>query len=145
MCKLRYIDMKTEKEKLYVYQYNTHFELIKIHNSMLSAAKEIGISYVSIYKAITGERNLAGGYFWHRGSKPPENMPQKWADFTKGLLAGSRSKPVLQMELDGTVIAECPSIRSAAKSLNVLERGISLAASGKYKTAYGYRWMLKKK
>ena len=135
--------MNMRKEKLYVYQYNTDFELIKIHDSMVAAAKETGISYVSIYKAVTGERNLAGGYFWYRGSKPLENIPQKWVDFAQGLFVGSTSKPVLQLNLDDFVIAEYPSIRSAAKELNVLERGISLAANGKYKTAYGLKWKFK--
>ena len=128
-------------KKLYVFQYNTDFELINTYKSILEASRVIGISNISIYKAITGERNLAGGYFWYRGDKKPKDIPQKWIDYVNQFPIGSPPKPVMQIDSNGTVVAEYSSIRKAAKSLNVLERGISLAANGQYKKAYGYRWV----
>ena len=139
--------MKTKNDKLYVYQYNTDFKLIKTHSSMQAAAEEIGISYVSIHKAITGQRNLAGGYFWHRGHEPLKEFPPKWIRFVKndGKL-GSAPKRVLQIDVNtGCVVAEYDSIAKASKALGKCERGISLAVNGHYKTAYGYRWVLKEK
>ena len=135
--------MKTER--LYVYQYNTDFELIKIHHSMLSAAKEIGVSYVSIHKAVTGERNLAGGYFWYRGYESLKEIPEKWIRYidNDGIL-GSKPKRVMQIDITtGCVVAEYDSITKAAKAIGKCERGISLAVNGHYKTAYGYKWIIK--
>lgn len=133
--------METKNEKKYIYQYDTEFKLTKIHSSMVSAAKEIGISYVSIYKSITGERNLAGGYFWHRGYEPLQEIPEKWIHYieNEGKL-GTKSKRIAQIDLNGYVVAEYDSIRQAAKALGIIERGISLVINGKCKTCHGYRW-----
>ena len=138
--------MKKKSNKLFIYQYNKDFELVNIYESISSAAMEVQISNTSIYKSIIGERNLAGGYFWYRGNSQLKAIPQKWIDFIQGKnCAGAQSKSIVQIDLNGNAVAEYSSIRKAAKTLNVFERGISLAANGKLKTAYGFRWKLKNK
>lgn len=134
---------KTDAGRLYIFQYDTDFNLISTYSSINSAAKKSDISNTSIYKSILGDRNLAGGFFWYRGTKPLAEAPQKWQDFVNNKTNASLSKAVLQLNMNDEIIAEYPSIRKAAKKLNVLERGISQAINGHYKTAYGFKWKLK--
>lgn len=52
------------------------------------------------------------------------------------------SKKVYQYDLDGNFITEYPSVREAARQLNVKSRQISAAAesNNRVKSAYGYQW-----
>ena len=65
----------------------------------------------------------------------------------KIILNGNGSKKVYQYAMDGTFIAEFPSVKEASRYLNVDCRGIGLCADDNYKaykSAYGYRWSYKK-
>lgn len=56
---------------------------------------------------------------------------------------GTGSKKVYQYTMNGDFIKEFPSVKEAARVLNVDNRGIGLCAADKYshyKSAYGYRW-----
>lgn len=53
------------------------------------------------------------------------------------------SKPVLQLDLEGNVIAEYPSMKIAAKEVGMVQSGISNVLSGYSKTCAGYKWKLK--
>lgn len=56
---------------------------------------------------------------------------------------GKCSKPVLQYDLDGNLIAEFPSTMEIERKLGFLNSNIGLCCRGKYKQAYGYKWRYK--
>ncbi len=55
-------------------------------------------------------------------------------------MGNAHKKAVIQLDLDGNVIATYPSQREAAKALGIKTTGINHAAKGKCPTYYGYRW-----
>ena len=128
-----------KNNKSYVYKYDKNFTLIEIYTSTNLAAKANGISATSIHKALNGDRNLAAGFFWYKGTQPLTEMPERWVEFLNTDFENN-SKPVKQYNLDGELIAEYTSIRQAAKAMNIDERSISLAASGKLKTSCKNTW-----
>ena len=58
-------------------------------------------------------------------------------------LAKALSKPVLQYTLDGTFIAEYPSITHASSTVNVTRTSITRACYGRYKSSAGFIWRFK--
>jgi len=57
--------------------------------------------------------------------------------------AQNRKKPVLQYSLSGELLAEYPSVKSAATAIGRSEISIASAARGEQNTAYGYVWRYK--
>lgn len=53
------------------------------------------------------------------------------------------SKPVIQLDIDGSVIEEFNSLKEASTKTLIHKQNIGACASGKYKTAGGYRWKYK--
>ena len=47
---------------------------------------------------------------------------------------------LIQLTLDGQVVAEYLSIAHASRALNISRRSISCAMTGAQKTAGGYKW-----
>ena len=90
----------------------------------------------------------------------PENKPQvnhinedktdnracnlEWCTCKQNVNHGSRnervSKPVGQYSLDGKLIKLWPSTMEVGRQTGFSQGGISQAANGKYKQAYGYIW-----
>lgn len=52
-------------------------------------------------------------------------------------------KPIIQYNLDGKLINEWPSTMEIEKKLCFTNSNISKCCNGKYKTAYGFRWVYK--
>lgn len=50
-------------------------------------------------------------------------------------------RPLIQLTLDGQVVAEYLSIAHASRALNISRRSISCAMTGAQKTAGGYKWV----
>jgi hypothetical protein len=57
----------------------------------------------------------------------------------KGIM-NSKSKPVIQYDLNGVFIKEYDSISAASSQTNVFAQNISYACNGKYKQANGFLW-----
>lgn len=55
----------------------------------------------------------------------------------------SLSKPVLQLNMDGEYIAEYPSLREAGRVMNRSFTSIKECCKGRYKSAFGFKWMYK--
>lgn len=55
----------------------------------------------------------------------------------------SKSKPVIQLSVNGDFIAEFPSINEAVRQTSVSERGIGRCCMGKAATSGGYKWKYK--
>jgi len=54
------------------------------------------------------------------------------------------SKPIIQYDLMGNIIAEYNSIKEAAEKTNTIKQNISSVLTGKYKTSNGFIWKYKK-
>lgn len=52
----------------------------------------------------------------------------------------NRCSPVIQMDKDGNEIRRFASIKEAAASIGGSANNISIALSGKYQTAYKFKW-----
>ena len=52
-------------------------------------------------------------------------------------------RPLIQLTLDGQVVAEYLSIAHASRALNISRRSISCAMTGAQKTVGGYKWVEK--
>ena len=52
----------------------------------------------------------------------------------------TKSKPVKQLSLDGTLVAIWPSAMEAERKNGFAHNNIWTCCNGKYKTAYGYKW-----
>jgi hypothetical protein len=58
-------------------------------------------------------------------------------------ISKSQYKPVIQIDFQGNIIKEFPSMIVAAKEINCKRTGISMCCSGRIKTAGGYHWCKK--
>ena len=55
----------------------------------------------------------------------------------------SLNVPVRQFRLDGSLVAEYPSVREAGRQTGISQGNISLASRGKRKSAGGFVWRYK--
>jgi hypothetical protein len=109
-------------------QYSITGSFIKSHSSITLAAMEHNIHKSSICAALNGRTLLAGGYRWgYVGDilTPYTNM---------------KYTPVSCYNMDGTIRCSFNSIKSAAKSCNIIYTNIIDAIAGRHHTAGGYRW-----
>lgn len=59
-------------------------------------------------------------------------------------MSQNHKKVVYQYSLDGELIAEYPSVKEAAQQLGYSKGNLSNACTGRYETAYGYKWAYNK-
>lgn len=64
-------------------------------------------------------------------------------DERKAELSRMRSKPVMQLDMDGNIINEYPSMKEAARIFGVTRQAISYCCSGGSKSCAGYVWRWK--
>ena len=102
-------------------------------------------SNIKIAKTITGikihlERYSSGGYYW----TTDENF-DKDRFLKKDEYKTKKCKKVLQIDLNGNLIAEFIGVRIAGKETGIDHRSISAVAAGSKirKTAGGYQWKYK--
>lgn len=115
------------------YQYDLEGQFLKQFESVSAAAREVKGNHENILKVLYGQLNTAYGYRWSYDFA--DQLGQLPNNYT-----GS-SKKVGQYSLDGELIQTFESTKEAARFLNKSQGNISLAASGKRKTAYGYKWL----
>lgn len=58
----------------------------------------------------------------------------------KAKINGKRSKPVLQLKKDGSLVRVWPSVSEAVRQLNFNQGNISSCCLGKLHSAYNYKW-----
>lgn len=122
-------------------QYSVNGQFIEEYSSFAEAAQKSEVSERAIKKVVYGERKTGGGYIWqrcHRDSEITNTAPVEYAENT------GVAKKVLQLNEDGSLIAEYESIGQAVKQTGVSSRGISDVLAGVQKTAGGYIWLYKK-
>lgn len=146
-----------------VKQYDMDGNLIKVHNSIADAAKEIGLSNGSAITQCckrTEHYNQAGGYFWRfeddnvldfestvqkyeKQKSITKERRQKEREIAKE--NKERNKPFIidQYDLEGNYITSYKTAQSAVKACGgVSSQGITHCCDGDplYKKAFGYIW-----
>lgn len=114
-----------------VFQYDENGNFIQSHHSQTEAAKFIGRTQASIWKAIKFKTKCAG-YFWTYDKKDKINLSDmhNYED--------SRKIPIFQYSLNGEYDCCYESIRDAARVLNINDGNIGIAlklgrvCNGKY-------------
>lgn len=120
-----------------ILEVNKEKQVLRRFPSIRSASLELHIDPHSIRDVLNKKYPHAGGHIFVYESQ--ESIEQ-----SKGISL-SKKKRVVQYSLDGKYIKQYPSISSAAKELKKRPLLISNCINGKYKTAYGFIWKLKKK
>ena len=121
-------------------QYDLDGHFLQEYDSIKDASSSMGVSEKSIRKVVYGYRKSGGNYIWKqvpRGSLVEDVAPIIQAENT-GI-----GRAILQMDLEGNIVAEYPSKRAAAASTGINVRGISDALDGVQKTAGGFVWTYK--
>lgn len=117
--------------------------------------------YVKEYSAFIkdGGYNLTKGGDGVKGREIPIEQRKRQSEALKGRFAGEKNpmygthwnenqkkccKPIVQLSLDGNLVAEYESIASATRALNLSSNGnISKCLKGTRKTVYGFKWKYK--
>ena len=119
-----------------IYQYALDGVFIKKWDCISTASKELGINGSNITMCAKHKRPNAGGFRWE----------YEYADVLKPIVKikksrkGLNSKPIVQLDDQGSVIAEYISLNEAAKKLNIDASSISKVLHGVISKAGGYKW-----
>ena len=116
-------------ESCEVLQIDSSGEIVRCYQSVREAAKAMGVRPAAILHSLKGRQRESCGYHWqYRGNNQ--------------LSISGRRKPkgILQLTLDGKIVARYRSIRSAAKALSVSPAGISECLQGRRVTNKGFIW-----
>ncbi|MFP5110233.1 zinc-ribbon domain-containing protein [Neobacillus sp. C211] len=115
-------------------------EFIKLWESMTQVQENLGINNSHISSVCKGKRNHAGGFRWvYKDEYEANNYTPTFYEIKNNV-----KRSVVQIDLDGNFINEYSSLKDATDEIGKKGSGISMACSGKTKTAYGFKWMYKK-
>lgn len=120
-----------------VCQYDINGNFIAQYKSLSQAGQLTNTEAMNIRRAALHECNSAGGYQWRFVE---DDTPVGKITLPKG---GGRGKIVRQYSLEDEFIAEFPSARRAAASLNMAPTNIINCCNGKCQKAGGYKWKYK--
>lgn len=118
-----------------IYQYDMNGNFIKEYPNHKKACDALGINTGWICVVKDDFKKTAGGYLW--SSKKYDSLPPNtpW---------GKHKKPVLQYDLEGNLLKEWPSAKSASIELSYKIQNITACCRGEKETAYKYKWEYKK-
>ena len=125
----------SSKTKDVIRQYNQNGEFIKEFSDTRKAAQELGVSMDSICDAAAGRRISAAGYLWRRC--PVDSIIEN-IEIIKPFNIANRK--ILQISLNGEIIAEFKTIAEAARVVHIDRKGIRDVIYGRQKTAGGFFW-----
>ncbi len=109
-----------------IFQLTLDGTYIKKWSGPQEAAGALGINQSSISSCLSGKLRKAGGFIWSRSRKKPQPVRD--------------GKPVYQLDADGNVVAEFPTIKAAALAVNGDASAISKVCKGKMQTHRGFGW-----
>jgi hypothetical protein len=121
-----------------VRQYDTNGNFIKEYDTITNASKATGACISKITAVAKGKRKTAGGFVWKYSNDKGITFNHKNVTYKK-----PTTKPVLQCDLNGTVIKEFQSVAEAARENNLNRENIIACLKGRIKSAYGYKWNYK--
>lgn len=114
------------------YQYDIEGNFLKEYQSIAEAGRAVQGKGSNIIKVLQGKINVAYGYRWSLTKE--DRLEPIFSNYT-----GS-SKIISQYDLNNNLIKVYPSVHAAAEALGKSQGTISMAATGRRKTAYGYIW-----
>lgn len=118
-----------------VYCYSSQGELLAKYPSITFAAKQVGIDPSIINKCCNKIKKSGAGYFWSYSDKEA---------FKEATLKTWKRLQVVQLSLDGEVIAEYESMAAAGRAMNKKQtKYIKECCDGKRKEMYGFLWKYK--
>jgi hypothetical protein len=115
-----------------VAQYDLDGNLIKIYDSIISAANSNNLRASNISNCCQLKQRTSGGYQW------------RYYEIDNFLLNISPIKSVIQYTRNGTYVNTFTSMAKAAKATKIDHSAISRCCRGELKTAGGYVWEYKK-
>lgn len=127
-------------ESKIIYQYSLEGKFIRKWDCISTASKELKINGSNITMCAKHIRPNAGGFRWEYECFDELKPVVKVKKSRKGL----NSKPVIQLDDRGNIIAEYISLNEAAEKLNIHPSNISKVLHGNQQFAGGYRWKYKK-
>jgi group I intron endonuclease len=117
-----------------IFQFDLKGNFIKKWNSIIEAEKTYG---KGIKSNLSGKTMTSRGYIWSYNQELIHSLSKienKWK---------SKSKPVIQSDLNGKFIKEWEKILDIENELGFHNTGITSCCRGKQKTAYGFKWEYK--
>ena len=120
-----------------VVQLTTNGEFVNEYISITSAAKQTQIAEFCIHNCCEGIQLTAGGFLWV--------YKKEYQPSSKYTYVNSLYRPVVQLTLDGTLVAEYNSLAEAEKQTGVNYCGIKQCCNGKCKSAGNFVWKDKSK
>ena len=113
---------------------------LKTWDSIVEAAKELGISEVSISGVCRGKNVCTGGFFWRYSDKAPFSE-KELSEFRRRMKPVRRGK-IAQLSLSGELIKIWNSSADAARGVGASKSNLSLACKySKYrKICKGFNW-----
>jgi hypothetical protein len=115
------IESMKEKTSRKVYQYDLNGNLLKEYKSLRDAERETGINHGNISKCCSGKLKHSSAFIF---SYEPNNSIEPLKN------PNAQKKKILQIDVDGNVIAEYISIAEAAKANSVDASNVSRVCSG---------------
>lgn len=124
-----------------VKQFDLEGNFLKEYETITQAHKETGIGLARISDVARGNRKTAGGFFWKFSNDKKiqhKIKPIYHVENDKNL------KPILQYDLNGTLICEYRGIAEAAR-INGFKNRTNIISNlkGRTKSAYGFVWKYK--
>jgi hypothetical protein len=131
---------KITKGKGPVLQFDIRGKFVKEYASIREAACKTGVLEGSIRNCLYRIYNKSAGNFqWRLKSELNSNQANKDIDPVP-MRRKPSGKPVFQFDINGKFITRYPSVRKAARILNISRKTISACAERKYKTSGGFQW-----
>lgn len=118
-----------EESKVQIQQLDETNNLIAEYASIAEAAEATGIVKQNIAAASLGQRRTAGGFKWKRINHDEQVLPPK-----------IKERAVRQIDFDGNVVNNFPSIAEAGRKTGIDAKNIQAVCAGKRKTTGGYKW-----
>lgn len=116
-------------------QYDINGNFIKTHRSIREASRVIGIDNKTIRRSLSGDYKLAGGFIWKRhGEKISKNELKNRTNHS------NKKRKVVQMDLNGKILAKYESVQEAARKNKFNARKICSCCQGKFNKYKEFIW-----
>lgn len=140
-----YIGLKSDENQIFKLKYNKIQSMIESGNPPI---------VIKLYENLTEEEALQMEVYLIGRIGKIINKTGTLVNITDGGDGGNGfkhsdewrkvlSKPVIQLDIDGSVIEEFNSIKEASIKTLIHKQNIGACVNGKYKTAGGYKWKYK--
>lgn len=145
------IDRMAEKHSTAIMQLDMDGNVIKEWQSIRQAKMSVA---ASIWSAILEGRRICKGYVWIERDKYINMTKEQLQEFisnevnklkqkkinTRKVMSEKNSKPIVQLNLDGSFVKEWKSAKEAQNN-GYKANDIRACVRGKQKTSRGYKWM----